>query len=375
MRHPDSRSRLTTWSASFIAAWLSLQLLQSKQTPSFTDTVADPEDVSGAPPKTVRYAGRTLDLTLFAVARALDVIGGELWHRRKLRRQAAGGWTAAEAAVSRLTDPAIFALSSGLVMWTWIYLPSRLPRAYAKWIGFAAAVDARLVKALQACRDGTILYGQDTGAAPLLGSMCADLGMPRVWGDPAVSIPFRCDIVHMGTSPNCEHHAAVRFARSFRWALATYLPLNLALVWRNPSLAGLRRALVSAARSSAFLGTFIALFYYGVCLARTRLGPRLLGTGPAACQTLDSGVCIAAGCALCGWSILLEQPARRKDVALFVAPRAIATFLPRRYAADKQWRETLAFAVSTAVVFAYVRERPQRVRGFFGGLLVSVFRK
>jgi hypothetical protein len=386
LRHANSRSRLTRWLASFIAAWLSLQLLQSKQTPGFTDTVAElkgvpgPEpktvryadDVPGAKSKTIRYAGRTLDLTLFAVIRALDVIGGELWHRRKLRRQAARKWTAAEAAISRLTDPAIFALSSGLVMWTWIYFPSRLPRAYNKWIGSAAAVDARLIEALQRCHDRTIIYGKDTGHAPLLGSMCADYGMPRAWGDPSRCIPFPCELVHMGAGSSCEYHAVVRFARSFRWALATYLPLNLALVVRHPNPRALRRALLSAARSSAFLGTFITLFYYGVCLTRTRVGPHILGTTPAARQSLDGGCCIGAGCVLCGWSILLEQPARRKDMALFVAPRALATLFPRRYARDKQWRETLVFAASTAVVFTCVLERPQRVRGFFGGVLEGV---
>lgn len=39
------------------------------------------------------FAGRTLDLTLFAVMRALDVIVGELWTQRKDHRQAAGKWT------------------------------------------------------------------------------------------------------------------------------------------------------------------------------------------------------------------------------------------------------------------------------------------
>lgn len=345
------------------------------------------------------------------MTRALDVIGGELWHRRKLRRQAANKWTAAEAAISRLTDPAIFALSSGLIMWTWIYLPSRLPRAYNKWIASAAAVDPRLIEALQRCRSGELRYGEDTGQAPLLTSMCADYGWPPVWGNPAKSIPFPCEMVHMGCGPSCEYHAVSRFVRSFRWALATYLPLNLLLALRNrnrnrtaaQALASLRRAVLSASRSAAFLSTFIALFYYGVCLARTRAGPRLLlplfllphsfGNGTATTPTtptttdsaaaaaatavrqrIDAGACVASGCLLCGWSILLEQPARRKDMALFVAPRALATLLPRRYARAKQWRETLAFAASTAVVFTCVLERRERVRGVLGAVLGSVLR-
>lgn len=382
---PPCLPRLSRWFASFIAAWLSLRLLQSKQTPGFTDTVAETNGAAAAPrPKTVRYAGRTLDLTFFAVTRALDVMGGELWHRRRLRRQAAGRWTAAEAAVARFADPAVFALSSGLIMWTWIYDPARLPRGYDRWIGSAAAVDGRLIEALQRCRRGDLRYGEDTGQAGLLGSMCADYGWPRHWGDPARSVPFPCEMVHMGRGPSCELHAAWRFARSLRWAMATYLPLGLLLAARRPSRAALQRALVSAARSSAFLAAFIALFYYGVCLARTRLGPRLAGldadvgadakAGADFFQRVDGGGCVAAGCLLCGWSVLLEHPARRKDLALFVAPRALAALFPRRYGPDRQWRETLAFAASTAVVFTCVLENRPRVRGVLGGLLESVLR-
>ncbi|KAK4042314.1 hypothetical protein C8A01DRAFT_33663 [Parachaetomium inaequale] len=377
-----ARRRLSRWLASFIAAWLSLRLLQSKQTPSFTDVTAEsgPDGV----PQTIHYAGRTLDLTLLAVTRALDVIGGELWHRRKLRREAAGTWTRLDRAAARLADPALFALSSGLIMWTWIYLPSRLPRAYNKWISSAAAVDARLIAALQRCRDRTLLYGHDTNQAPLLGAMCADYGWPREWGDPARSVPFPCEMVHMGSGPSCEYHALARFAQSFRWALASYLPLSLLLAARSTTtsttsrharIRALRRAVLSAARSSAFLGAFITLFYYGVCLARTRVGPHVLGKDAAARQKIDGGYCVAAGCALCGWSILLENAGRRKDIALFVAPRALATLFPRRYGLEKQWRETLAFAASVAVVLTCFKENRGRVRGVMGGVLGFVFRE
>ena len=381
MHHADGHPRLSRWFAAFIAAWLSLLLLQSKQTPGFTDTVSVGEHTPGETKqqtrqKTIHYAGRTLDLTLFAITRALDVIAGELWHRRHLRRQAAGTWTSLESAISRLADPALFALSSGLVMWAWFYSPSRLPRGYNKWISTAAAVDARLITALQHCRSGALCYGVDTGHAPLLGSMCADYGLPPHWGDPAHSIPFPCELVHMGVGPSCERHALSRFLRSFRWAMATYLPLNLLLLARNPkslsSLAALRRTFISSARSSAFLGAFIALFYYGVCLARTRLGPSFLGHTTPSRQKIDGGVCVASGCLLCGWSILLEQAGRRKDMALFVAPRALATLFPRRYGKGKEWRERVVFAASTAVVFTCVRENRRRVRGVLGGVLGSV---
>jgi len=102
------------------------------------------------------------------------------------------------------------------------------------------------------------------------------------------------------------------------------------------------RALLEASQSAAFLGSFIALFYYGVCLGRTRIGPKLFGTEKQARMMIDGGVCVGVGCFACGWSILLEKAGRRPEMALFVAPRALSTILPRRY--DRQVCDTWKLA-------------------------------
>lgn len=274
-----------------------------------------------------------------------------------------------------MTDPLIFVASCAAIMWTWFYAPEGLPRSYNKWITSAASVDPRLIEALRRCRKKELRYGEETGQTALLGSMCADYGLPYEWGDPVKEIPFRCEIVHMGRGPSCEYHALSRFCRAWRWSMYTYLPLAVAIRARRPTARSLTKALLSASRSSAFLATFITLFYYGVCLGRTRLGPLVLGKGRACRQHIDGGLCVGVGCALCGWSVLLETAARRKDMALFVAPRAMATFLPRQYALDKQWRENIIFATSTAVVLTCVLEKPQRVRGILGRILAMVMKE
>ncbi|KAI1438994.1 integral membrane protein [Xylaria sp. CBS 124048] len=364
-----ARRRLSLWISSFIAGWLSLRLLQSKKTDAFAET----KTVDGEQQKeTVRYAGRTLDLTLFAATRAVDVVVGELWSRRRKRRVAAGKWSSLDSFIAKMADPSIFATSCAFIMWAWFYAPSALPKSYTKWINSAAAVDTRLIEALRRCHTNELRYGEDTGQAPLLQSMCADYDWPLEWGDPATTIPFPCEIVHMGCGSSCEYHALSRFVRSFKWAMMTYLPLNL--LARRKTMAGVRRAGASALRSSSFLAAFITLFYYGVCLARTRIGPRILGRQTAARQTIDAGVCVGCGCFLCGWSILIEAASRRKDMALFVAPRALATLFPRRYSLGKQWRETFVFASSAAVVFTCASENPEKVRGVLGGVLGGVLR-
>lgn len=75
---------------------------------------------------------------------------------------------------------------------------------------------------------------------------------------------------------------------------------------------------------------------------------------------------------MCGWSLLLENEGRRKDIALFVAPRALATLLPRRYEMKSQWKETLAFATSSAIILTCARENPKGVRGVLGKVLRTV---
>ncbi|PKS09697.1 hypothetical protein jhhlp_004318 [Lomentospora prolificans] len=366
-------TRLARWLSTFFAAALSLRLLQSRETPAYTETVPVKSDhPPGVEAKTVRYAGRTLDLTLFAVARALDVLVRDLWSRRRPPPHA---WTKTDAFLCSIADPAVFSVSCAVIMWSWFYYPSRLPKTYRKWISSAAAVDERLIDALRLCKQGTLRYGEDTGVADLLGSMCRDFNLPPVWGDPAQTTPFPCELVHMGCGPSCEYHAFSRFLRSFAWSATTYLPINLALQLRNPSAKALKRALLSALRSSAFLGTFISLFYYGVCLTRTRLGPKILGKDIPARNAIDGGGCVATGCFLCGWSILLEAPRRRPELALFVAPRALASFFPRKYPVEDQWKETLAFALSAATLFAAAAEDKTKVRGVLGKLLAKVMQR
>lgn len=351
--------------------------------------------ISGGPEVRKASAGKSIDLTLFATVRALDIVVGELWARRKSAKPASSRLTSLDRWLSYLTDPAIFIVSSGVVMWTWFYSPSCLPRTYNKWIRDAAAVDSRLVEALRRARAGVFVYGLDTGQAPLLQSMCKDFSWPADWGDPALTTPIPCEIVHMGAGPSCEYHAVKRFLRAFRFAFATYLPLNLLLrtPWRKPSLmtmreptamlhqryrqgnrffAALRRAFKDSLRSSTFLGSFIALFYYSVCLARNRLGPLIFPARIVSPMAWDRGLAIAFGCAVCGWSVLLETPARRAEMAFFVAPRAAATLAPRRYDRKYQWREAALFSLSAAVVITCAQENPQRIRGVFGRLLTRV---
>lgn len=333
------------------------------------------------------FAGKTLDFTLFAMTRALDAVLITWWTKPasnprhhsqppalSTKHPTLTSWLA------RLADPSIFAISAAIIMHSWFYTPERLPRSYNSWISTAAAIDPRLIEALRRARHGTFLYGVDTGQAPLLAPMCRDLHLPEPWGDPALTVPVPCALVHSGAGPSCERHALTRFAKSFVFALNLYLPLNVASrALAAPKSLRSRQALASllrsSSRSAAFLASFIASFYYAVCLARTRLGPVLLGRFVTP-QMWDSGLCVLAGCLACGWSVLVEQRAKRMELAFFVAPRALATLLPRVY--DKAYigRERAVFAVSVASVLSLIKAGEGRsARGVFGRVLEGVLKE
>ncbi|KAF8460266.1 integral membrane protein [Kalaharituber pfeilii] len=315
-------------------------------------------------------AGRTLDLTLFAVTRALDVVIGVLWSRRKARRVRTGRWTGIDDSLEGIADAMAFSLASGSIMFAWFYRPEQLPRTYNKWITDMAEIDSRIISALRRIRSGEFVYGNNTGQADLLGSLCKDVGLPEVLGDPAQTVPVPCKLVHGGWTDSCEKHAAWRFWRSWKAAFLMYLPLNILVRLRRPNVRSFVQALLQSARSSAFLGAFVAIFYYSVCLTRTRVGPVLFPK--VSPMVWDNQLIVKIGCLLCGWSVLIESPPRRSEMSFFVAPRALGVILPREYSKVYQWRETVAFALSFAIVMTAIRENKARVRGVFGRLLGGI---
>lgn len=324
-------------------------------------------------------AGRTIDLTLFAVVRALDTVISTAVAQMKPS-------STTRKAASKLPTP-LFCFSAATIMWSWFYSPSRLPSSYNAWISAAAELDHRLVLALRHARYGTFQYGKDTGMAPLLGSMARDYGMPEEAGDPAKTVPVPCELVHMGCGKSCEKHALWRFWRGWAFAAKMYFPLQAVILCRHlvrtrqpgNRLAGLKintlvAAVKNATRRSSFLGAFIALFYYGVCLSRTRLGPKLFSPKTVTPQMWDSGLCVLSACLLCGLSILAEESKRRLEIVLFVLPRAAATWLPRRYLPENRWREHVAFALSAAAIITAAQQDHTKVRGVFGKVLHRVLK-
>lgn len=302
----------------------------------------------------------SLDVTLLVVTRALDTA------------LAAALLDCGGAAYAAAGDAALFVASAALVMYAWFFHPGRLPPAYRKWITLAACMDDDVVDVLRGLHRGTLRYGDDTHA---LDAYCVRHGQPADRGSLRLHQPLECETLHAFAYKSCEAHALWRWARGFRFALQLYGSINVVMLMvprRGSRFAQrLARLARSAVRSLAFLASYIALCWYGVCLARTRLLPRLFPAVPP--TRWDNTVCAAAGSLLCGWSCLLETPRRRKELALFVAPRAVGTLVSFEPTAGNLQLESVAFAAGLAVLVAFSRREASKVRGVFGTGLSMVF--
>lgn len=289
-----------------------------------------------APRNSRRVQSPTLDLTLFLFVRGTDTLLRFLYSRSRSRSSPS---TSGGGALMRLLashgDTLVFWLACWKIMWSFFYAPHVLPPGYSKWIMQLARLDPRLLQLLRFARSGRYVYGRDADAE--VARVCE--GIAKANGRPLASVhPLHarridCALVHgrvgRGT---CEQNAVKRWVRAFVDSLVIYLPVhaipqllfNLSRVLARPS-SSLARILLAASRSSAFLATFVASIYASVCLVRTRL-PQLVSSVPQ--QPLDSGLCVMLGCAVCGFSVLIENKRRRREMALYVAPRALCVREP-----------------------------------------------
>ncbi|WPK23956.1 hypothetical protein PUMCH_001206 [Australozyma saopauloensis] len=304
----------------------------------------------------------SLDLTLLVATRALDTVVSSALSR-------AGG-----SRYASLGDGALFIVSSALIMYSWFYHPERLPPAYRNWITSAASMDDEFISLLRDVKNKKVAYGEKGPGEYLLKDFCERNNQPAEKGSLYLNQPLSCECVHAFLTKNCELHALWRFARGFTFAIKLYGSVNFVMLLLSKDKKNfarkLLRASLNAARSSCFLGTFIALCWYGVCLGRNRILPRLFPKVPR--TRWDDTIAAACGCALCGFSCFIDTPQRRKELALFVAPRAVGTVISSEPTPRNLWLERVTFAVSMAILVAFAKKEASSVRGIFGKGLQSV---
>ncbi|KAJ9475784.1 hypothetical protein PHBOTO_005845 [Pseudozyma hubeiensis] len=374
----------------------------------------------------------TIDLTLFALVRGLDTLVRALASTpsttlRKSTTTTTKSPTLLTRLASGITTQAegfIFVICCAQIMWAWFYHPERLPPTYVKWITNLATMDERLLLALRCIRHGQPLvwnYQSKEMTAEgvhLLGSLAEELGHPYQWGDPTrlpnTSVEARrmiqearregkegefvlygaagargrgemggmpCELVHCGTGgANCYKNALYRWIRGFRMSMAIYFPVHLLPrllfnprgFFRQP-LPALLKVLTGAARSAAFLATYIVGNWFPICLARSALLPRIFPHIPF--NFWDAGIGPALGSVACGFSIFIEERRKRAEMALYVAPRALFAMVEgakKGWLSEGErtalWAERAAFGASVGVVVCAARYRPDLLRGITGAM-------
>lgn len=306
----------------------------------------------------------TLDLTLLVVTRAADTVFTSTMSRL------------VPASVAPFGDGLLFIIACYFIMYSWFFTPNKLDPNYCKWITSAANMDPEIVEMLKGIKDGDFDYNrQKIPEQDVLAPYCRRYNEDIRKGNLNINQPIDCYVVHAFQTKSCEVHALWRFYRGILFAYKIYGPINaFMLLFPKKNVkysARIIKALVSTARSSCFLGTFIGLYWYAVCLARTRLFPLLFPHIPK--TRFDNTVAPAFGAFLCGFSSFVENAKRRKELALFVAPKALGTLVSSNDSEFHLKVETLAFSVSMAILVAFCKSDPSKVRGIFGLGIQQVF--
>jgi hypothetical protein len=183
-----------------------------------TDGGASPLSQSDSSKEELGTASPTIDLSLFALVRAMDTfvrVAPILFASRKvnLKGTAIGPSagmklhtqrTVLNNSIAALPSRALhsllafgrdqaegltFVVACAVIMYNWFYHPERLPPSYVKWISNLASMDHRLLEALRCLRmDKPHEMGYGNKNTPpagidLLGSLAESMGHPYEWGD------------------------------------------------------------------------------------------------------------------------------------------------------------------------------------------------
>ncbi|KAI0312802.1 hypothetical protein OF83DRAFT_1066610 [Amylostereum chailletii] len=293
-------------------------------------------------------------------------------------------------------DVIVFSLACAQIMYAWLLSPETLPRSYVSWCAAihtashlpreAVAMNRDLVRTgrFQFQDLDKILDMPDLAprnATDLVVKRTLASANPPIWGFPFMDC--------VATHPSVESCLATPFDRFLavsRWMFPIYGALHLipALLFKRkkffeqPARMLLRTAW-GTARSSAFLGLFVAIYQSYFC-GKGNLY-RVLSSGKTAFKPpawlialLISKPSYWLGGMLSGLSLFLEAKHRRPELAMYVLPKGLesAWVMARGKGLvfrTGQYGEALLTAIGMGMVMSTYQNDPEHLSGLVRRIL------
>lgn len=299
----------------------------------------------------------TLDWTLILITRAMDTIITSGFSKlakpnsRVLKQ------------LDQFGDVLMFMVSCFIIMETWFYEPEKLPPDYKNWIDKASGTDPEIVEGLNYLKNNQLNYKvEDDGGihGDHFEEYCIKHHRHPSFGNPTKVNKLPCEIFHQFKTESCIKHTMIRFWLQFKFAFKAYFGINaFVFIFVKKFRTNPIKLIIKTIRSASFLGTFSAIQWGLFCFVRNN-HPNWFS------QRFWDVWALKVGSALSGTSILLEYPNRRDELSMFVTPKALATFVDPEPTKRNIKLEILAFSVSFAVLIAYAKLSPTKLRGILG---------
>ncbi|KAL2902072.1 hypothetical protein RDABS01_027154, partial [Bienertia sinuspersici] len=257
-------------------------------------------------------------------------------------------------------DSLLFALSSAQVMYSFIMRPESLPKSYQEFIQKTGPVAAPVYKAVKECC---------RGSAVDLASLSAYLSSRGVKNSVSLEqfpsiIP--CSIIHPNTQSCLAHDMNAAwstfrktFPLYFSLTFVPYVVLHLQKFMNTPAQT-CWHAVKDAVRSTTFLSAFVGIFQGVICLHRK-----------VASQDHKLVYWVSGG--LAALSVFLEKKSKRRELALYVLPRAgdsLWNILVNRHLVPHvKNAEVALFCACMGGIMYYLEHEPDTMAPFLRGLI------
>ncbi|CAK9435424.1 uncharacterized protein LODBEIA_P01510 [Lodderomyces beijingensis] len=295
----------------------------------------------------------TFDWTLILATKAIDSVMSTVFSRIIDLPPGTSGFS----------DLVLCTVAVYLLMDAWFYNPEKLNPSYLKWLNKMSNIDADVLQGMRYLRDGSLNYGPASAGLPNqhhFENVARKYGKDASLGDLTIHDKLPCEVLHQFRSKSCVKHAAYTFFSQFATAFKFYGSVNLFVYtmvkkfYGNPCKIFLRTI-----RSSLSLTSLSTLHWCCICAVRN-YHPHIYD------QRFWDVMGPKIGAAVASFGIAFESAIRRSDLLTVIAPKALGTLLDSTPSEKNLWMETIVFSVSFAILVAYARSNPARLRGLIG---------